>query len=392
MTMIRQGPLTYAAAGPGEPRPHGGSTTPKTADELKAKLKEIGYTDPVISNMVKAWEDEKDEKKKRALLKSLLIPANKARYEEKYKDKSADAPSAVPPPAGAADPTGRPTPDPGGDGKGKGKKVPPTEEALKDFLKKGAKYSDPAIETMMKAYKAAKNDEEGQKLYDKLKDPKQKAANEKEYNPTGTGVASGDTGAAPPGGADAAADVVPKVPKYTKPDDFDKALKKLRYTTPARAAMVKSWEDEKDPTKRAELEKKLLTSDPTKHAANELEYARKADEPSQDGGSKPKLAGMTEDELRDLLKKKGYDDKDAQDEIMDKLRAIPDEKGQKDALRKDYLRSEDTVKRLNERLGNERRARAAGQDPNRAGGDPSGKYTPFSVCIERELTSTQEPR
>lgn len=334
--------------------------------------------------MVKAWEDEKDEKKKASMLRRMLKPENKASFEDKYKDRSDTvAPVGGPaePPAGGEVPDG--TADDKGKGNGKGKK-PPSDEALEKYLKEKAKYSDEAIANMMKEYKAAKSDEDKLKLYEKFKDPKQKAANEKEYNPkavlsTTTEAQPPIDGAAPPKGNDSGTPDPnagkPSKPKYTTAQDFDKALKGSKYSSPARKAMLKAWEDEKDPTKRAELEKKLITKDPAQHAANELEYAKKPYESPVVDSSKPKLAGMTEDELRELLKTTGYDDKDAQDEIMDKLRAVKDEKGQKELLKKDYLRSPDTVKKKNEQLGKERRARAAGEDPNKAGGDPAGEST-----------------
>ena len=303
------------------------------------------------------------------MLRGMFKPENKAKYEDRYKEGSA----VVPPVAGVVDP---PT---GDDGKGKGiVRKPPGDEEVKKYLKERMKYSDPAIENMMKEYRG-KSDEEKQKLLEKLKDREKRVANEKEYNPTAAPVADGVT----PPVVDAADPNAGKQvkPKYKTAKDFEKALKNCKYSTAARAAMLKAWEDEKDVPKRAELETKLITNDPTKRAANEAEYGKKGDEPPVSDASKPKLAGMTEDKLRELLKSKGYDDKDAQDEIMDKLRKIPDEKGQIEVLSKDYLRSPGTIKKKNEQLGNERRARAAGEDPSKAGGDPAGKFIPGAKSL-----------
>lgn len=84
---------------------------------------------------------------------------------------------------------------------------------------------------------------------------------------------------------------------------------------------------------------------------------------SQDAG---KVAGMSEDDLHKKLEAKGYTDRDARDEIIDRLRAKhpDDQKAQAEALNKDYIgRSDKTIKGLNENLGNSRRAKANGSTP-----------------------------
>lgn len=138
-------------------------TPPSPDAEFKQKLKDLGYSTPAVENMMTRYAASTPDQKKK-LSDTLLTNdiAKQKANEDKYKGKV----------------------EPGAT------KAPKTEDEFKEALVKVG-YKEPAIEEMMKAYKAAGTDEAKKALSDKLltNSNTKRRANQKEYS----ALAAGDT-------------------------------------------------------------------------------------------------------------------------------------------------------------------------------------------------------
>lgn len=138
-------------------------TPPLPEAEFKQKLKDLGYSAPAVDSMMNRYAASTPDQKKK--LSDTLLTNDVAKQkanEDKYKGKV----------------------EPGTT------KAPKTEDEFKEALVKTG-YKDPAIEEMMKAYKAAGTDEAKKALSDKLltNSNTKRRANQKEY----AALAAGDT-------------------------------------------------------------------------------------------------------------------------------------------------------------------------------------------------------
>jgi hypothetical protein len=229
------------------------SGTPPLPDaEFKQKLKDLGYSAPAVSNMMKEYAASSPDQKKQ-LSDTLLTDdvAKRKTNEDRYKGKV----------------------EPGAP------KAPKTEEEFKEALV-NAGYKEPALGEMMKAYKAAGTDEAKKALSDKLLTTSgtKKRNNIKEYE----ALAASDT---PAGNS-----------IFTKAD-LDEKLKALGYNDAARKRMIDHWEKTTDPKEKKMLQDKMLSD------ANKAAYTNRY----SDGGSVPLVTGEKAS-LDSLLQKRGYDD------------------------------------------------------------------------------------
>jgi hypothetical protein len=301
---------------------------PPPLDEaaIKKKLLDKGYKDPgAIKNITDSVMAKKPEERQKELDKYTAVPrpdrkvleATAAKAQKK-KDSATppkgescfpglsgtDVPdtTAVPPVGTTDPPAGSTDPSAGGSSA-----KPKTEEELRKSLK-ARRYSDPAIEAMVKAHKAA--DDAGKlALEKKFRDPKQIKANEAEYNPTG---------ASPPGTKN---DDTASSPEIKTAGDLDKALKTAGYSEPARKKMVDLWEKEKDDKKRKNMAASWLKPE---------NLSKYEDRYKGSGGTTPPADAPSTDEeakLRaDLKGNKAKYDPETIDNMVKKWKETPKDK------------------------------------------------------------------
>lgn len=200
--------------------------SPKSSDEVKKKLKELKYSEPAISEMIKEYK-KSDPAKRAKLYKDFIDPGKKDDNERIYGKQSPDNPGA-------------------------GSEVKSADE-LKEKLKRRG-YSDPAIAKMLAEYDKADPARKAQ-LFSSFTDPNRKKHYEKKY---------GDGTKQPP--ERSAADQQPEtnVESRTEEEETlpDEATIKRRlgrlYTPSVVDKMMKAINEEPDDKKKLELYKKLM--------------------------------------------------------------------------------------------------------------------------------------
>lgn len=214
--------------------------------------------------------------------------------------------------------------DAGKDAKNAGK-VPPggssrkprTEDQLRESLKR-RKYSQPAIDEMIKDHKAAADDAAKVALEDEFLDKDKIATNEAKYKAKANGGTAEPTGGATePPKDDKDGKTVPKkddsAAEIKTAADLDKALTAAGYSEPARKRMIKAWEKAKDPKAKKGLAGNWLK--PDQKSKYETRY--------NDEGKEP-LAKEDIEALQNALKKT-YDDPTVA-KMVDKWRKAPNNK------------------------------------------------------------------
>jgi hypothetical protein len=288
-------------------KPGGDPTQPKAPlsdEDFRQQLVETKYSPEAIAEMMKEYTGATDDAKH--VLHTDLVKrseATVAKNEAKYKAKAkaaAGGPGTNPP----------------------GATTPLSEDEFKKELKKRKKYSDPAIDNMMKEYKAAATDDVKKALADKLlvSDSGKQTANNEEYK------------------SKVVPDGQPTNPAGSKPpksdEEFKASLVARGYTVPALGKMMDAYKAATTDEAKKALSDKLLVTDKAQRTANQKEYSKT--EPSTDGET-------TREKLDAALKARGFDDESTRKRMVDIWDKITDPK-EKKGFEKKFLDPANTAR------------------------------------------------